>query len=183
MKFNLGVLRTRGKDDPYWKSIPHFTAIDTAAVLQVVYPVGAIYMSATDVNPSALFGFGIWERVQDRFLLAAGDAFAAGSTGGEAMHTLTETELPSHRHPQLGAAGDLAANTSPVRLVFQSDGHMVVYDSTGKAIWYNEAMSEEVKAYRTTVINEDGVTGITGDGQPHNNMPPYLAVYVWKRTA
>lgn len=186
MKINLGVLKTRGKDDSEWSSIPALSGgvgTDVSAVLQAVYPVGSVYVSTVSANPATLFGFGTWEQIKDTFLLAAGDAYTAGATGGEATHILTENEMPSHTHPQLGAAGDPQPNTSPVRLVFQSDGHMVVYDSTGKAIWYNSAMSNEVKAYRTTVINEDGVTGETGGGQPHNNMPPYLAVYVWKRTA
>ena len=66
------------------------------SVIDMVYPVGAIYMSVNSTNPGNLFG-GTWERIKDRFLLAAGDTYAAGSTGGEAKHALSVDELPEHR--------------------------------------------------------------------------------------
>ena len=62
-----------------------------------VYPVGSIYMSTTNTNPSIIFG-GTWEQIKDRFLLSAGDTYEAGSMGGEANHTLTINEMPSHSH-------------------------------------------------------------------------------------
>lgn len=72
--------------------------IDTSVLLRSVYPVGAIYMSVSNINPATLFGFGTWEQIKDRFLLAAGDTYAAGSIGGEAEHILTEEEMPAHDH-------------------------------------------------------------------------------------
>ena len=57
------------------------------------YPVGSIYMSANATNPGTLFG-GTWSQIQGRFLLAADGSHAAGSTGGEATHTLTQAEMP-----------------------------------------------------------------------------------------
>ena len=74
------------------------------ALLNAIYPVGSIYMSVNSTSPATLFG-GTWERIKDRFLLAAGDAYAAGGTGGEATHTLTEGEMPAHSHvPNTDAA-------------------------------------------------------------------------------
>ena len=71
-----------------------------------MYPVGSIYMSVNDTNPHDLFG-GTWEQIKDRFLLAAGDTYAAGRTGGEAQHKLTVDEMPSHNHVErLGDASD-----------------------------------------------------------------------------
>jgi hypothetical protein len=152
-----------------------------ATILETAYPVGAIYMSTVSTSPKTLFGFGTWERIQDRFLLSAGSTYSAGTTGGEATHVLSTNELPSHTHVQLGSSGG-AANSSPVRQVFQSDGNVVVYGSDGTAVWATMKMSSAATVYRTTTINVDGVTGSTGGGKAHNNMPPYLAVYVWKRT-
>ena len=60
-----------------------------------VYPVGSIYMSVNSTNPSALFG-GTWVQLKDKFLLGAGDSYAAGATGGEAAHLLTNDELPAN---------------------------------------------------------------------------------------
>ena len=68
-------------------------------MLDNVYPVGSIYMSVNNTNPSTLFG-GTWQQIQDRFLLAAGATYAAGATGGEATHTLTTDEMPAHSHFQ-----------------------------------------------------------------------------------
>lgn len=114
------------------------------------YPVGSIYMSVISANPGTLFG-GTWERIQDMFLLAAGTTYSAGSTGGEATHTLIVDEMPSHTHTY-----SIATTTG------------------------NDAGGDGVEYYRT---HSTATSGSTGGGQAHNNMPPYIAVYVWKRTA
>lgn len=127
-----------------------------------IYPVGSIYMSVNSTSPSTLFG-GTWERLKDTFLLAAGDAYSAGATGGEAAHLLTNDELPA----------DMGSFST---------------------INWNVAWSSTTGIVSTTIISQDrtlptgNTTGINtynlnGGGQPHNNMPPYLAVYMWKRTA
>lgn len=122
-------------------------------ILERVYPVGAVYMSMSETDPATLFGFGTWERIMDKFLLAAGNTYAAGDTGGEDQHTLTVAEMPSHTHT----------------LNITTDGAL--------------ASTEYFKA----TANQGGTyyqpkTGATGNSAPHNNMPPYLAVYVWQRT-
>ena len=121
-----------------------------------IYPVGSIYMSVNSTNPRTLFG-GTWTQLKDRFLLGAGSTYTNGSTGGEASHTLTVNEMPSHTHPQyvtVNSGGSLSANCD--------------YDSyaSGKA--------------RKSAQNVS--TGPTGGGNSHNNMPPYLVVYMWQRT-
>lgn len=122
-----------------------------------IYPVGSIYMSVNSTNPRTLFG-GTWTQLKDRFLLGAGSTYTNGSTGGEASHTLTVNEMPSHSHPQyvtVSSGGSLSANCD--------------YDSysSGKA--------------RKSAQNVS--TGTTGGGNSHNNMPPYLVVYMWQRTS
>lgn len=123
-----------------------------------VYPVGAIYLSVNSTNPSTLFG-GTWERIQDTFLLAAGTNHAAGSTGGEENHALTVNEMPTHHHE------GLYWGTLSTPLCLNSGGNPLRLSHTGSG------------------ADNSFWTGETGGGQPHNNMPPYLAVYVWKRTA
>lgn len=66
-------------------------------IIDMIYPVGSIYLSVNDVNPSTLFG-GTWEKIKDKFLLGAGDTYANGATGGAATVTLTENQIPSHSH-------------------------------------------------------------------------------------
>ena len=129
------------------------TALQTA--VNALHPVGSIYMSVSSTNPSSLFG-GTWQRIKDTFLLAAGDVYAANSTGGSATHTLTVDEMPAHKHlaSETGRANNVKAGV---------DFTVAVTNPTGIAAEYT--------------------TGSAGGGQAHNNMPPYLAVYIWQRTA
>ena len=117
------------------------------------YPVGAIYLSVTDTDPATLFG-GTWERIGGRFLLGADDTYTAGSTGGEAEHTLTIDEMPKHNHEidNLNASG----NATP----------------------YMTVQAQDNKGYGGNVQ-----TMYAGGSQPHNNMPPYLTVFMWKRVS
>lgn len=130
-------------------------AATVRAMLDKVYPVGAIYMSVNSTNPKTLFG-GTWVQIKDRFLLAAGTTYKAGATGGEATHTLIVDEIPNHQHV----------------LWYPNEG-----GEQSAAIGYPEAGS------KNTWYAEASKTGGTGGGGAHNNMPPYLAVYMWKRTA
>ena len=66
-------------------------------IINLVYPVGSIYMSVNNVSPATFIG-GTWEQLKDRFLLGAGSSYSAGSTGGAATHTLTTAQMPSHTH-------------------------------------------------------------------------------------
>lgn len=118
------------------------------------YPVGAIYMSLDATSPAELFG-GTWERIMDRFLFAAHDAtgYPGGATGGEASHTLTIDEMPSHNHE---------VPFTPLAVADQA------------FTWGNENMRGAGSSHWTKE---------RGGNQPHNNMPPYLCVYMWKRTA
>lgn len=126
-------------------------------IFDMVYPVGSIYMSVASTDPGVLFG-GTWVQLKDCFLLAAGTTYTAGATGGEAAHTLIENEMPNHSHK---------ASTNNMLYAFGGGS-----TTTGPA---------SGSGYRTTLADID--TGSVGGGQAHNNMPPYLVVYVWKRTA
>ena len=141
------------------------SAFNIEDIINIVYPVGSIYISVNSTSPASLFG-GTWEQIKDRFLLAAGDAYAAGSTGGEATHTLSVDEMPSHRHSsdtyQEGYSDSVAGDNNYCTWVNKG----TKYD--------NSPTTSESGAVRTSWV---------GGSQPHNNMPPYLAVYVWKRVA
>lgn len=88
--------------------------ISSASILNEAYPIGSIYMSVNNTDPSILFG-GTWEALEDKFLLGAGTTYTAGNTGGAASvsytpagtvggHTLTTSEIPSHTHTFTGSA-------------------------------------------------------------------------------
>lgn len=131
----------------------------------LLYPVGSIYISVNNTNPATLFG-GEWEQIKDRFLLSAGDTYTVGNTGGEATHTLTTNEMPAHNHQLMSQDNSSSGGGS-----------------------YNNWHAEFKFANNTNVINTQSGTNkvvtasgpTTGGGQAHNNMPPYLVVYVWKR--
>lgn len=123
--------------------------------LDYLHPVGSIYQSTDSTSPAELFG-GMWEQVKDVFLLAAGDSHAAGSTGGEETHTLTKAEIPDHAHTLKYTGQSVTEGVNAIRLY--------------------QAASNQYNAY------SGGQSSDCGD-QAHNNMPPYLAVYTWRRTA
>ena len=157
-------------------------------LLDLIYPVGSIYLSVNSASPDTLFG-GTWEQIQGRFLLGVSSSYPTGSTGGEATHTLTSGELPSHRHtiPSLsGSAASNGAHTHNVSGGAGSGGSSAGLESyaSGYSSFrtiYDAAQS--AGAHTHTVTTTASNTGYTGSGSAHNNMPPYLAVYIWKRTA
>lgn len=143
--------------------------------LDLVYPVGSIYMSVNSTNPGTLFG-GSWSRIQDTFLLAAGSSYAAGSTGGEATHTLTVDEMPAHIH---NASTNRAGSHSHSFDGRSSNGK---YGPSAESF----ASSDDARTLYTSSAgaHEHIVTiNSSGGGDAHNNMPPYLAVFVWERVS
>ena len=78
-------------------------------LIDIIYPVGSVYISVTGTNPQVLFG-GEWTQIKDTFLLACGNSYANGATGGEANHTLTANEMPNHNHA-LNSGGNLMVDT------------------------------------------------------------------------
>lgn len=112
--------------------------------------------------PSELFG-GTWETIGGRFLIGADSTYTIGSTGGESVHMLTVNEMPSHIHA-------------------------IAYSATGEPITGGNAQFSVNQPVITKLTKSTdygayygSVTNSMGSGQPHNNMPPYLAVYMWKR--
>ena len=136
-------------------------SIDTSSSSIDAYPVGSIYMSVNSTSPASLFG-GTWQQIKDRFLMCAGSTYKAGGTGGEASHTLTVEEMPSHSHAIMQYSVNYAFNPGTGGLKDDNDN-----------IFYNGSR----------VIRSRVTTATTGSGSAHNNNPPYLSVYVWKRTA
>lgn len=131
-------------------------------IFDALYPVGCIYQSTVSTNPAELFGVGTWEAIQGRFLLAeSGATYLAGEMGGEAEHTLSIAELPSHDHliTRLGWGGKGLDDT------ISRDYNYCVFDSENQATLGSSYIAK------------------TGGSTAHNNMPPYLSIYMWKRVS
>ncbi len=118
------------------------------------HPVGSVYITiSSSFNPASQWG-GTWSKIAEgQCLIQAGSTYKLGSTGGEATHTLTVSEMPSHDH---------GLNHFHASRNFQHGGD-----------------------FTSLITNGDGGynTLTTGGGQAHNNLMPYLAVNIWKRTA
>lgn len=199
-------------------------------IVDLVYPVGAIYLSASGTNPQVLFG-GTWTAISGRFLLASSNNYAAGSTGGEAEHTCTADEMPEHTHGMTVTSdgdhvhsattswnGDHTHTRGSMEIWGKLYGHCVGYNTgRGEGVFTGYRFGDrasgggyggmsagwEFRASRNWSGNTSWAGGhnhtlgtsssgkhthtvtaaAAGGGKPHNNLPPYLAVYVWRRTA
>lgn len=188
----------------FWGKIKAYVDSHSAGgvTLDTVYPVGSIYISVNNTSPATLFG-GTWEQIKDTFLLSAGDTYSAGATGGAATVKLTATQsgVPVHSHtytrPTVSSSGAVTNG-----ITGGSHKHNIKIGQTsasGSARWttsiatgYTEGTSYIVDSTHTHNLPNHTHT-LTGGGvadntaadasTAHNNMPPYLTVYMWKRTA
>lgn len=168
-------------------------------IVDMIYPVGSIYMSVNNASPATLFG-GTWVQIQDKFLLASGPNYTNGNTGGSDTHRLNANELPAHTHTIREHAHDIGelnlykiqieqenqVSASSPGLYINSQGSyitqrgMIPYRA-GTALspsneWIHTDSGQTEYAPATN-------TGSTGNGQAFSTMPPYLVVNVWQRTA
>lgn len=170
-----------------------------SSIVDIIYPIGSIYMSVNDISPQILFG-GTWERLEDKFLLGAGNTYTANDTGGNATHThsighthgvpgvahthttgdhiLTVSEIPSHTH-KTGIdgknAGSYNTGVSSAYVYFdQTLGLNTTATGGGKA--HNHGNTGSTTPNGTTTNSQSTTTSGSS-----SNMPPYLVVYMWKR--
>lgn len=136
--------------------------VTRADLLSLVYPVGSIYISAGNVSPQTFLG-GTWQPIQGRFLLGADSSYKAGSMGGEATHTLSQEELPNY---------NLSVSGGENVMYSRNGGDPAAYTQTSSSGWGLPNWS---------ATNVQVASG--GSDKAHNNMPPYLAVYMWQRTS
>lgn len=162
---------------------------------QDIYPIGSIYMSVNDTNPSLVFG-GTWQQIKDRFLLASGDTYDNGQTGGSATHVPTGSVnghvLDYNEVPDLHGHYITYSKKSDYKILRKTDGRI-----DGALILTDyEAPEDGIRPIEYTGNRNDiwegtGPAGLeTADAHSHtftgssgNYMPPYLAVNVWVRTA
>ena len=136
-------------------------SISITQLLLMAHPIGSIYSSTVATSPADLFG-GTWVRIKGAFIWGIEDGEQAGITGGEKTHTLTVDEMPEN----IGTFRTLSWNSDNA--------------ATGAF-----SITEQLADRADTTGNSYGTAQykLSGGGQPHNNMPPYLAVYMWKRIA
>ena len=136
-------------------------------VLDIIYPVGSIYMNySNSSSPASKLG-GTWTRIYNKFLIGAGSSYTIGSEGGEVTHLLTVNEMPSHTHP-------IKRNDT-----WETAGFTIIDLKSGSkwGVGPNKTYTGDAG------VGPYGNIGNTGGDTPHNNMPPYRAVWMWRRTA
>lgn len=174
-----------------------------ATITDLIYPVGSIYMNVSNVNPATIFG-GSWEEIQGRFLLGRSASHAVGQTGGAESVTLTVAQMPAHTHTgpshthstpnhthtaSCASAGGHShtvarakkAATGTAKYAAQVDGN--TNHSTSTAGAHTHTITVASGGGGTTGAAGTGATGSAGGGQAVNIMPPFLSVFMWKRTA
>lgn len=159
-------------------------------IMNKIYPVGSIYMTTADVDPATIFG-GTWERIKDRFLLAAGEDHAPGETGGAEYVQLTLNEIPNHEHNEMYASkrksydeeGTEIQIIPPQATYPNNEAYHVVVQKGGVESW-NEAHDYHTgwaRPQKGPTWDEDDTDIVQARGREHENMPPYLAVHCWQR--
>ena len=176
-------------------------------LLNLIYPVGSIYMSIENVSPNTFLG-GTWVALQNRFLIGASSTYAVNSTGGSKTVKLTEKQMPSHSHTatvsssgdhthdrgtmnitgsvrchangsiaQNGATGAFSNPGGTGRNIDTggSNSNGAGFDFDASKNWTGKTSSSGLHVHTTTIST-------IGGSEAHENMPPYLAVYMWKRT-
>lgn len=166
----------------------------SANILNVIYPIGSIYLSVNTTDPTLLFG-GTWEQIKGRFLLGAGSNdvdvdVTLGETGGEAKHALTVDELAEHNHGATstysGASFFIRHGSSSGTDTVAASTNCTITEGASDVTWAN-GFSTSSYSHKLDKVTLKGTVSTTinktGTGAAHNNMPPYLAVNMWKRTA
>ena len=172
------------------------------ATASKLYPVGSVYISFNSADPSTLFG-GTWVRLKDTFLLANGDSYAPNTTGGSATKNITVNNLPAHTHSistdgshthtrgSMNITGTLRAlddygGIGTSGAFYQTGAKNLGYDTQNKNAYFHGVGFNASRNWSgaTSPNGEHTHTiGNTGSSLPLNIMPPYMTVYMWRRTA
>lgn len=184
------------------KEIRDANALHEEDLLERLYPIGALYLSLNLTNPNSFLG-GVWERVEGKFLLGADDTYAVGTEGGSAdavvpthnhAGSVTIASGGEHTHSLSGTANSAGAHIHSMGNIWSNGaGQNSAYTVSSKrklntrnttsAGVHTHSLSGSAKTagahtHAGSVSIAD--TGVSVEGK---NMPPYLAVYVWKRVA
>ena len=145
------------------------------SIIDIIYPIGSIYMSVNTSDPSALFPNTTWQKIENRFLLGSGSSYTSGDIGGSA-----DAIVVSHNHTQNAHTHTQNPHNHSLNRNF-SDGTGTV---TAYTMDSNRKTSTKYTA-NTTATNQNttATNNPTGEDGTDKNMPPYLVVNIWKRTA
>lgn len=169
----------------------HDLYVTKQQLIDLIYPIGAIYISATLVNPGSLFG-GTWVQIKDRFLLSAGDNHAAGAEGGKEQYTADDMPAHTHTRGTMNITGTFGVD-------FGGSGWCSVRSRSGAFAETNTDSSSWMKSVSSSTTapaadaikiasfdasrSWEGETSQSGLNETATITPPHLVVYMWKRVA
>ena len=148
------------------------------------FPIGSIFIAAVSTDPATLLGYGTWSAFGAGRMLVGLDAAqtefdTVGETGGAKTHTLLASEMPVHTHTQNSHNHTQDAHVHTQASTTTSTG------GTSNRLGTVDTTSTAENTGSTTATNQvaTAVNQNAGSGGAHNNLPPYIVVYFWKRTA
>ena len=179
---NVNLVFTPANGRP---SLSSFSGLNRS-IIDIIYPINSIYMSTSNTNPQTLFPGTTWTQLKDRFLLGAGDTYSNGSTGGYKA-------LQAHTHsiPALSGSTSEVGDHShyiPNRISPSGSSGTVIFESWpsgygGERSHYTNGAGKHTHTVTTTANTSGSTGGGASSSASDGNMPPYLVVYMWKRTA
>ena len=140
------------------------------------FPVGSVYIAVVSTNPATLLGYGTWSAFGAGKVLVGLDSGdtdfdVAEETGGAKTITLSTAEMPAHTHIQDAHSHTQRRNATATGA---NKGWTTAFDTSSS----NPAEDSNTGTGPTTATNQNA-----GGGGAHNNLQPYIVVYMWKRTA
>lgn len=140
--------------------------INDIPYIDIIYPIGCIFQTTeSSFDPNITFG-GTWSRIKGKFLVGVNEDETefdtVDKTGGEKSHTLTTNEMPSHTH---------GISNNGTFTIGNNQGSGVSGIPAGQSGWGSISSADWYRIW----------TNAAGGGAAHNNLPPYYAVYIWKR--
>lgn len=178
--------------------------------VNAAWPVGSIFMAAVNTSPATLLGFGTWAafgagRVPVGFNASDTDFDTAEKIGGAKTHTLTAQEMPSHTHVQdahthvqnahnhTQDAHTHVQNSFAPRIINSGTAGTVGVQGASAASNANASNAATTATNQNATATNQAATAVnqnatatnqsTGGGAAHNNLQPYITVFMWKRTA
>lgn len=157
--------------------------VPASQVFDVVYPVGSIYMSVNNVNPSTLFG-GTWEQISGKFLLASSSGRAAGTTGGAETvsytpagsvgnHTLTAAEMPAHTHTYAKSAATTGSTTLTTAMIpAHTHSYGKANTKTGSTTLTVDQIPSHTHGFTTWITKTNASAKTIGSGSAMGINPP-----------
>lgn len=158
--------------------------IQARQILDIVYPIGIIQQFYDNTNPNTIMHGQTWVKLENVFLYGSGTK-SVGAVGGEANHTLTVNEMPSHTHTQNAHNHGLYSNNGYNSNCFgfgdsnSGKGVAGMYRNEGTVGLYYKCRNDGQQLMEYVAATNQS----TGGSRAHNNMPPYRVVGIWRRTA